>query len=561
MAWSRHRLYRLSVVLLAVVLAGVAADWLRVWWPVLTDPGLQIDDARTHLVGYHRFARDPLLTGDPVTGACLAMQPWLARLFYMAATPAVGLHAAAKVAQALCVAIGVMAAVLLARSRRWGLAAGAILGMASLIFPWWIGGTPRQFGPPLLALYIAGALARRMRVRFGAAVIAAGIYPSATILMLVTEGLLTLWRFRRTPRSRWPRLAAPAVAMAAACAALALLPKPGREALGPVVTLAEAKTNPDYRDGARRLILDISPNPISKSILEVVYEIGLLPVNPDDGERRALPHLVGAWLGVAMLAWLVATRRIRVPAAAPAFWIAGAALYWLACVVAFRLYLPQRYSEYGIGTGGIACLIGLLTQTRIPKRPAYIHRSVANFLVAACLAGLWIAWGRTDRFGDIANTARAPHAALYDLAASLPEDARFASHPYDGDDIPFWSGRASLCGYELDQPFFTSAWRASVERTRATFAALYATDRAEVLAFCARWNVTHLLLRPDRYRDDFRKRAKYCDPFDAENKALLREIDRERLALLDPPGEAIIFRDHKFLVVDVAALRAAWAAR
>lgn len=561
MVWWRRRAYRFSLALLAVVLIGTAADWVREWWPVLVDPGIQIDDARTHLVGYHRYARDPLLVDDPVAGACLAMQPWIVRLFYAAATPVMGLHAAAKVAQALCVAIGMWAAVVLARSRRWGLAAGALLGAASLIFPWWIGGTPRQFGPPLLALYIAGALARRTPARFVAALLAAGIYPSAAILMLATEGLLTLRRLGRQPWRRWPGLAAPFAGIVAACAALAMLPRPGGEALGPVVTLAEARTNPDYRDGARRLILEISPNPISKSIREVVYEIGLLPVNPDNQERRGLPQLVGAWLGVVVLAWLIIRRRARIPMAAPAFWLAGAALYWLASVLAFRLYLPQRYSEYGMGAGGIAFAIGLLTQMRIPRRPAWAHRAVANALVAAGIAALWLTWGRTDRFGDVANTGRAPRAALYDFAASLPKDARFASHPYDGDDIPFWAGRASLCGYELDQPFFTKSWRSSVERTRATFAALYATDRAAVLAFCDRWHITHLLLRPDRYRDDFRKRAKYCDPFDAENKARLRRIERGQLALAEPPPETVVFRDDRFLVIDVAALRAAWGAR
>ncbi|HPA17438.1 MAG TPA: hypothetical protein PLU30_06795 [Verrucomicrobiae bacterium] len=552
--------YRLSQALLGLVLLCVAVDWMHLWWPVLTDPGLQIDDARTHLVGYHQFERDPGLVGDPVAGACMAMQPWLVRLFYQLVTPVTGLFSAAKWAQLLCVLIALAAAVVVARSRRWGLAAGALLAAFSLVFPWWVGGTPRQFGPPLLAMYIAGTLARRPRVRYSAALLASGTYPSAAMLMLATEGLLVLPYFWKEPWRLWRARAVKFACLAAVCAAFVLLPRPGSKSLGPVIILAEARSNPDYCNGARRLNMTLSANPFSKSIREVLFVFGFVPVNPDTKEKAGALRVAAAWVGLAGVGWLVISRRVRIPISAPAFWLAGATLYWLACHLAYRLYLPNRYSEYGMGTGAIAFLIGILVQTRIPRRPAWIHRSLGNLAAAGCVAGLWLAWGKSDRFSGTANIARAPHAALYEYARSLPGETRFGSHPYDGDDIPFWAGRASLCGYELDQPFFTGSWRNSVERTRATFAALYATDTAAVITFCDRWQITHLLLRPDRYREDFRKRAKYCDPFDEENRARLRRIPRGHLVLAEPPDDAVVFRDDRFTVVEVAGLRRAWGA-
>lgn len=539
------------------VVCAAGVGWVAHWWPELTDCGIQIDDVRTHLVGYHRFEREPTLVDDPVSGACMAMQPWLVRLLYQIVTPLTGLACAAKWVQLLCVLISVAAAFIVARSPRWGLAGGALLGAFGLVFPWWIGGTPRQFGPPLLALYMAGALTRRHRVRFAAALIAAGTYPSASILMLATEGLIALIRARKEPWHLWRTRVVRATFMGAACAALALLPKPGQGALGPVITLAEAKINPDYRDGARRLDLEVSANPVSKSILEVLFEFGLIPTNPDTKERAGAVRLAASWLTLLALAWLTIRGRIRIPAAAMAFFVAGTVCYWLACLFAYRLYLPNRYSEYGMGVGGTALLMGLLVQTRVLMRRPILNRAIGNLAAAACIGALWFCWGTAERFSGSANIAR-DRAALYDFVASLPLDARIASHPYDGDDIPFWAGRATLCGYELDQPFFTRAWHNSVERTRAAFAALYATDRSHVISFCDQWRITHLLLRPDRYRDDFRKRAKYCDPFDAENKRRLRPIRREQIVLAEPPAAAVVFRDDRFLLVDATLLRRAW---
>lgn len=555
-----RRIVRISEIVLVAVILAVTFGWLHHWWTELTDPGVQIDDARTHLVGYHRFDRDPSLTGDPVTGICMAMQPPFPRLFYRLVTPLTGVPRAAKWAQLLCILISLAAAAVLARSPRWGLAAGALLGAFALAFPWWVGGTPRQFGPPLLALYIAGILARQYGVRFVAAVVAAGTYPSAAILMLATECLLVTFRLGKEPWAPWRLRLTKAVIMVAVCAAVAIIPRPGEDSLGPVITLAEAKTSPDYRDGARRLDLTPSSNPVSKSIQEVLFVFGFLRVNPDTKEQAGALKVAASWLALAAVGWLTTKRYLRIPAPAVGFFIAGTACYWIAWQMAYRLYIPYRYSEYGMGAAGTVLFIGLLTRIRLGSRRAWMNRATANFAAAGCLAVLWLYWGTSDRFSGTANISRAPRAALYDFVGSLPKDSRIASHPYDGDDVPFWAARATLCGYELDQPFFTRAWHDALERTRSTFGALYATDPSSVISFCDRWHITHLLLRPDRYGENFRKRVKYCDPFDAENKRQLRDIKWDQLVLAHPPETAVIFRDDRFLIVEVDALRRAWAA-
>ena len=143
----------------------------------------------------------------------------------------------------------------------------------------------------------------------------------------------------------------------------------------------------------------------------------------------------------------------------------------------------------------------------------------------------------------------------------LPIDALIAAHPNDGDEAPFWAGRASVVGYETLQPWLTGSWAKQRARSEATLRALYATDHATVLDYCTTHHVTHLLLNDDRYGADFRQRAKLFEPFDTMLRGLLARVTAADLVLAELPSDTVVARAGRFRIVDVAKLSAAWSAR
>jgi len=147
---------------------------------------------------------------------------------------------------------------------------------------------------------------------------------------------------------------------------------------------------------------------------------------------------------------------------------------------------------------------------------------------------------------------------LYEFVRSLPKDARFASHPLDGDGIPYFGARATMGTFETLQPWFVDSWRRQKLRCNATLRALYATERQAVIDYAAHYDVTPFLLNRQRYRSNFAAKSASFQPFTAYARALLSRHKLQDLVLADVPETAIVFSYKQWQVVDVDRLRAAW---
>lgn len=213
-----------------LVVWWVAIVWLRSWYagnePVLIDPLLQPDDARTALFPFHRYAPGHPLANDPISNEMLEYQPYAYRLLFRFTVPSVGLLVASKWVTKLLFAMFVMAGAVLMTSRRAGLGAG-LLFAALFIHDQSIqnrihGGLPRSFGFPVCALWLAGALAGRPTVRRVACIIGALTYPTALAMVLGAEGIYVLRGLGRPGfRTLFRRLKHYALLVAACVALLA----------------------------------------------------------------------------------------------------------------------------------------------------------------------------------------------------------------------------------------------------------------------------------------------------------------------------------------------------
>jgi hypothetical protein len=566
----RTAAHRLSCALLWGIFLAYACTWVHAHRGWLFDPMLQNDDARFGLFAFHQYDRPPTLRDDPIANDALSRLPPGIWLLYRVLTPLTGLFWATKVVQGLCLAIAGLAAVLLARARRGGLASAILLAFLVLHTPFVVnkigGGHGRGFMVPLLCLWIAGAIARSARWRYGAAAAATLVYPPAVLLLLAAEGALTLMALPRAgleagaQRVRW------CATLAAACAAIMLPQAVKHERAGRAFTLAEAVHEPAFVHSPRR-VLPFDP-PAALAVKYFHHPLSANGTGPLAGAFAAL-GAAGPWLVVAGCGALVLLRLAPPPAAAAALLLAAIATYAASRGLAFRLYSPARYLWYGSAASALALVVSTVGALRPAQRPIPRRAATRNFAALGAIAAAWAIGDGFVRRGAPAGDGTVRHdgmsidrrddGPLYDFIATLPLEARIAMHPGDGAGVTWWTGRATTEHYETLQPWWVEPWERARARTFETLRALYATDEIDVLRYCAERGVTHLLLHAARYGDRFRDNARLWPPFDEFVTGRLEGLRPEDLALRRVPREAVVYDAAPWIVVDAERLRGAWA--
>lgn len=560
--WARLRprdpRHLASCVLLWSLAAVYGVFWVQAHRGYLFDVGLQTDDSRI-LFPFHALVEPGLFEGDPVAAhVSLYYTPGIT-LIYRVLTPFAGLFFTTKVVQGLCLGLLLWAGWLLATSRRVGLA-GAMLFIFLLLHTPFIpsriaGGLPRAFAFPLFALWGAGALRHSERIRFGSTVVAALTYPPAMAMIVAAEGVFGLLRPRR-PVPGWIKRYALLVVVCGLAGTAYMFT---RNDAGPIHTLAQAQSEPAFGPEGRLAVLPFrEPVPFIAWAFSSPY----LPV-PDaitgglSFTARALGSttaviIVALLLGLAVLRWSPA------PRAAFAFFCAAVAMYGLARLLAFRLYSPIRFAEYGMPIAGMllaASAVGLI----LPRlRPRPVRAAVRNACVFVFLAGLWLVNGDGILLNNNMTIQGYSHADLYEQIGRLPADAKIACHPRDADNVTYWGARAATDGYETLTVWFTDEWARQRKRTQDTLLALYGTRRADVLDYCAEYGVTHFLIRTDRYEGDPRRGAAVFEPITTFIVEHLAAVEHDDLVLLKAPADAVVFEHDPYRLIEVEALRHSW---
>ena len=559
---TQQVLYLVSTLSVLATLAAYGSVWVQFNLPMLVNPDLQSDDARTILIPFHRYDSDPALADDPISNEMLDLVPLGVHALYRVLVPFTDVFIAPKIVQALAFALVLVAGAVLWRSRRAGLGAGVLL-VFFLLHDWFAverisGGLPRAFGFPCFALWLAGILAHNRWARFSAPVICALSYPTVMLLILAAEGLYAL-RGLGSSRARvvWRRLRRYA-AICAACLLAALPAVLGSSDGGPVHTLAQAELEPAFGKAGRLWILPFAePTKVFlDTYIDQLRPRGESPLGP---LQQAYGGNAEVW-ATAFLAGLLLCGLLRLgpsPAVALAFTAGAVILYLLSRVLAFSLYSPERYYSFGMRMAAMALLIG------VPARlfPALRRRSraiVTNTVAALVLMLVWASTGHGQKAPSGMFVNANDERPLHDFVRSLPKNARFATHPMDGDGIPYFGARATMGTFETLQPWFVDSWHRQKERCNATLRAMYATETGDVLAYAKEHGVTHFLVNQQRYRSNFAAKSSSFQPFTAYARTLVSGHAREDFVLGNVPKSAIVFQSSKWQVVDVEKLRRAW---
>lgn len=546
---------------LLVLLAAYLSGWLQGNWGMLTNPELQNDDARTILFPFHQYGSAGALGNDPIASEMLSLVPWGVRALYLAFVPFFDVFVASKLVQAVALGILLWAAAVLARSRRTGLGAAALLIFFVLHTPFASdrlgGGLPRAFGFPCFALWISGVLAQKRLPRFLAPVLLALSYPSIMNLILAAEGLMALRGFGLIKWSVVGRRLRRYVGLVGLCLLCVLPAAMGDAERGPIHTLEQAKQEPAFGRSGRLWIL-----PFAKP-LEAISEAFVDPVKirsdtqikallqVDDGAELFGMLLLGAFLLLPLFRW------VPPPAVALSFFLGTIVIYAISRIFAFSLYSPERYYSFGMR---MACLTLLLTCSAhlwFWLKPGW-REGARNFSAALLIGIVWCVSGSGIQKDSGMVINRSTDQELYAFIRTLPKDARFATHILDGDGIPFWSARATMGTFETLQPWFTGSWAHQKKRAMDTIDALYATEGSEVLRYAQENHVSYFLINRSRYSSQIAKQARSFQPFSSYAADVIGKKNRREFVFSDPPADAVLFKSGRFSVLSVEKLKQSW---
>lgn len=548
------------------LLLATMASYLS-WWGIehkdyLFNPDFQTDDARTVIFPYHRYGPSQALADDPVARDMRAFTTPGWSTIFIPLVKLTNIYVAPKIVQLLALGIVLAGGWLLTRSRRIGLAGGVLFVFMMLHTDYVVGriagGLPRAFGLPLIALWGVGVLTNSWRVRIVTPLAAMLLYPSAAGMILAAEGIMLF--VGGTERAAWSwstlqhRLVRYGV-LVAACLVLAL-PYFQRSDLGPVHTLEQAKAEPAFR---ARLGIPPFANPVhrfAESIARPFKPAARRMLAPVADVARKV-GLTITLLCLTLLLLLPLYRLTPLPREALAILVGAVCCYFLARTLAFRLYSPTRYYMFGGSMATI--LITVSVFGRFGTNHFLRHgAALRNFVTLAFIAlvCVWVGDGIVPN--NMMTIRRGPQAALYQHVQALPTTARIAAHPGDSDNIPLWAGRAMMGGFETMQPWFVNSWRRQKRRFEATLRAMYATSRDAVRAYAAEHGVTHFLIRRDRYRSDYRRRAHFIRPFNGLIDDWLASRPLHRLVWHQIDPGAVVYRWQQYQLVDLGRLFRAW---
>ncbi|MGA7576853.1 MAG: hypothetical protein ACLQUW_04230 [Desulfobaccales bacterium] len=313
---------------------------------------------------------------------------------------------------------------------------------------------------------------------------------------------------------------------------------------GPLVSYAEMVHRPEFYAGGRYAIL-----PVPSIFWELISPWGWIAPFRDLGLLAGIATCV-----VLAGATLWGLKRVAFRALAPRLQplgyllLAGLAVYCLARIFLLKLFIPDRYLIYIFNLA--YCLIlalGLHALLKVEQWPRTLGVLV---LAAAAGLGVWRLW-------NVGLKDFSVYRPVYAALAATPKDAIIAGHPDLMDNVPTFARRRALVTYKLAHPWSKGFWQKIEPRLEDLFAAYYAADPQEVIAFCRKYRVSFLVVDDRHFTPEFlaggrffvpmvkrvpkyfgktlddRVDCPFFAPFDAEIRRLTK--GRHNFALLSSP--------------------------
>ena len=449
------------------------------------------------------------------------------------------------------------------------------------------GGLPRGWIGPVLACYLlsialSGADTRKRWLPWLVILLAAGLNPVACLICLVTHGLfLLITGFREvtagrrvlgesvagesSPPGLWVRswqftrrqLLPFAVFGGGVCLFVSISTARSAD-IGEMASLAEASRLQAFsRIGGRFPILPLS------SPWQEFLSIGLQPVFGMEWYRvsRAVKDLAPfvGWFVIALLGFGMWRARRNPPYELYCF---GAAIlfgYTLARLVAFKLYIPDRYFGMPLALFIIATVVVLVWRGVGSLQPGMKSLAKAGFILVTG-GVLFLMSGTGIRGPEFFDTCRGQQAALWSfLQNNTAPTALIAGHPTSIDGVQLFGKRKGFITTETAHPFYDAYYQEVKRRIELTFRAKYASSWREFYEILAPEGIDYFVFRARDIQPEAYQRATYEIPWLRMVRRLTaRPFEEYAFASLADPNQQppfVVLRTEGEVVVDVVRLK------
>lgn len=549
-AHRAHRRAALAWIAAILALALLYGDALIDHAKASADPYVFNGDTRQQIYPFFRYEDPTLFRNDLASSYYLDNYPIGYRLMYLAVARLDAVRTLSRTLPYILLALTIAGIALAAFRLAGGVPAWFTVALC-LAAPYFlermVGGLPRSFAFPLIALAFAAVTASRVIPLAALSVIAAAFYAPASVICGLTLALhlLALPPAMRGVAEGWSlRKRIAVLTITAIAAATVVIPTAlaGRE-YGSVLTPADVAEFPEIGPGGRYSAEDRAPFPS-------------LPDSVADAARRivsgaSLSATPGALvIGLVALVIVGGSILARKNSAVVRGWLPVAAAsiaYLVAVPLAPYFYLPQRYVLYLVPLfailvtpAAISWLIDATTRRRTLAFPLKL---------AGCAVLLLLAGGPDSRAG-LDSYARRP---IYDYVRSLPADTLIAAWPLGpADNIPLLTRRPVLVHYESHQVFHREYAMEMRRRVRAIIDALYATDPKPLLRLQSDFGVDFLLVDESHLGSS---PPGYFAPFDSWIREAHASTDLADLEVRRQLPHAAVFRDGSLVLLDLRRLR------
>ena len=500
-------------------------------------------DAAQHVYWLYKYADPALFPGDvSVTYfSSHSVAPWGYRALYSVLAAHVDAQLAAELVAAMLLAISGALAWLLgaAIGEEQSEYTGLFAVLAMILFLPHPGtdiftpmGFQRSFALPL-TLLCAWSLVTRRYAWIGVVWFLTALFYPVAIVVLGLAGaavlIVDVVQTRRLPAA-WLWIGCAGLGAITLVISGANLP-PG---FGPVATYPQAITMPEFGPDGRMATFGRS---WSGAWLTDGH-IGL-------GWPPRLIALIVLALGVV----LILRQRQRIPRAIWILAASGVGTWFIARVMMFQLYMPNRHSRWSVGVFGIVVMSIAATALCERWSAALSADGVAtgsrmSWLIAlgAPLMAVVVLWPSAIRVWNTPVDQDLERA--YEFISRLPVDTVVVAHPDVADFVPLRARRSVLASTEESQPFVLGFYGKVKPLIETSLRVAYATRWEDIDRLLAPYHGAVVLTSPAVWE----KRTYYA-PFKELVGSLEARGGVEGFVLQHPSTDRVLFRSGEVYVV------------